>query len=167
MSRVDKIALISTGLALLSFLLFCYATSFFYSNGSPAWFLVILVTLFVSTLIGLIYAVASARTVKHFVVTKIGIQTTATVIHSQRCDDNEDVCVCGTYIYHDRLNWEHKAKFRYCWHWPSNEDWDKVMQSCGLGAENPVYYLPWLPFIHDIQWTVDNDNIDERPIPSR
>jgi len=41
------------------------------------------------------------------------------------------------------------------------------MQSWGLGAENPVYYLPWLPFIHDIQWTVDNDNIDERPIPSR
>ena len=97
----------------------------------------------------------------HFIVTKLGIPTTARVITSQRCGDPEDVCVCGVYSYHDRLNWEHKVKFRYCWHWPSREEWDHVMKSCGPGGENTVYYLPWFPFIREIQWNVDNPNIGE------
>jgi len=100
--------------------------------------------------------------VRHFILTKIGTPTTGTVISSERCDDSEDVCVCGVYRYHDRLNWEHKVKFRYCWHWPSNEEWDKVMQSCGPGAENTVYYLSWFPSIREIQWNVDNREISER-----
>ena len=166
MSRVEKSALISTGLALLSVLLFCYATRFFYSSGLPAWFLPILVPLFVFTLMALIAAAASAHTVKHFVVTRIGIPTTATVIHSERCDDNEDVCVCGTYTYHDRLNWSHKAKFRYCSHWPSNEDWAKVRQSCDVGVENTLYYLPWFPFIQEIQWNFNSEKSDENSIRS-
>ena len=40
--------------------------------------------------------------VKHFVVTKLGgIQTIATVVNSEECDDSEDICVCGTYTYTD------------------------------------------------------------------
>jgi hypothetical protein len=99
--------------------------------------------------------------VKHFMVTKIGNQTTGTVIRSQRCDDSEDVCVCGVYSYQDQLKWEHKVKFRCCWHWPSNEEWEIVIQQCGSGAENTVYYLPWLPFIHEIQWNFDKKKTDE------
>lgn len=98
--------------------------------------------------------------VKHFALTKFGLQTTGRIIHSERCDDSEDVCVCGIFRYHDHLKWEHKVKFRFCWHWPSNEEWDKVMQSYGLDAENPVYYLPWFPFIHEIQFNIDNNNVE-------
>ena len=99
--------------------------------------------------------------VSHFLVTRFGTQTMGTVISSQRCDDNEDVCVCGVYSYHDSWKWEHKVKFRYCWHWPTNAEWDKVMQSCGVGAENIVYYLPWFPLIREIQWNADNSNRSE------
>jgi hypothetical protein len=100
--------------------------------------------------------------VRHFIVTKIGIQTTGTVITSLRCDDHEDVCVCGVYKYYDRFHWEHKVKFRYCQHWPSHAEWDKVMQSCGPGAENTVSYLWWFPLIREIWWNVDNPNFSER-----
>lgn len=99
--------------------------------------------------------------VRHFLVMKFGAQTRGTVIASQRCDDSEDICVCGVYRFNDRLQWEHKVKFRFCWHWPSNAEWDKVMQSCGAGAENPVYYVPWLPIIQEIQWNFENQNVDE------
>jgi hypothetical protein len=99
--------------------------------------------------------------VSHFLVTRFGTQTIGTVISSQRCDDREDVCVCGVYRYQDRWKWEHQVKFRYGWHWPGNEEWEKVMQSCGLGAENIVYYLPWFPLIREIQWNVDNPDRSE------
>ena len=101
--------------------------------------------------------------VRHFLVMKIGTQTTATVITSKRCDDSEDVCVCGAYIFQDQLNWEHKVKFRFCWHWPNNEEWGEVMQSCSVGAKNQVYYLPWLPIVREIQWNFENQNADDRP----
>ena len=81
---------------------------------------------------------------------------------SQRCDDNEDVCVCGVYRYYDHLHWEHKVKFRYCQHWPRHAEWDKVMQSCGPGAENTVSYVPWFPWIREIWWNVDNPDFSER-----
>ena len=89
-----------------------------------------------------------------------------TVISSKRCDDSEDVCVCGVYTYQDQLKWEHKVKFLFCSHWPSNEEWNKVMQSCGPGAKNQVYYLSWLPFIHEIHWNFENQNMYERSIAS-
>jgi len=76
--------------------------------------------------------------VSHFLVIRFGTQTIGTVISSQRCDDREDVCVCGVYRHQDRWKWEYQVKFRYCWHWSGNEEWDKVMQSCGVGDENIV-----------------------------
>ena len=103
---------------------------------------------------------------RHFILKKIGTQTTATVISSERCDDREDVCVCGVYSYRDRLHREHRVKFRYCWHWPGTEEWDQVMQSCGPGAENSVYYLSWFPLLREIQWNVDNLEIDKRVLKS-
>jgi hypothetical protein len=89
---------------------------------------------------------------KHFLVTKLGgIQTTATVISSEECDDSEDVCICGVYTYTDWRNREHSAKFRRCYHYPSKELWDEVLQLYGLGVQRQVYYLRWFPSIHEIQ----------------
>ena len=90
---------------------------------------------------------------KHFVVTKLGgMQTTATVISSERCDDREDVCVCGMYRYTDWRNHEHRVKFRHCYaHIRSKESWDEVMKLYGLGAQNTIYCARWFPSIHEIQ----------------
>jgi hypothetical protein len=163
-----KLSLILATTYIGALLSYC-AIRFFASHGSPEWFNVILIPLVVLTILAaiigvplsFIYAYVFIFSARRFVVTKIGIETTSTVLDSQPCYDSEDVCICGVYVYRDRLKREHKVKFRYCIHWPSKEVWNMVMQSCSTGAENPVYYLSWLPFVHEIQWKVDNEKTDE------
>ena len=88
--------------------------------------------------------------VNHLVVTTLGVKTTGTVIISQPCDD-EDVCLRGFYSYRDWLSWEHKFKFHISVHQP-DEHWIKILQNYKLGAQNTVYYLPFMPFIHEMQF---------------
>jgi len=155
-----KTALIALALAVFVDLLCYCAMILLVGIGSPSWALFILIPLFavaglvsiIALILSLLLAYGFLLWINHVVVTSVGIKTTATVISSQRCEhlDDDNACLCGFYSYRDWLRWEHKSKFRICVSWPSKERWATVMQTYGLGAQNPVYYLPWLPFIHEM-----------------
>jgi hypothetical protein len=91
---------------------------------------------------------------KKMILEKFGIQTTATIIESNRCDNNEDACICGFYQYLDSTGRKHRAKFNICIHWPSNEQWELVQRGYSNGATNKVKYLRWFPFIHKIDFPI-------------
>jgi hypothetical protein len=160
-----KVLLVSLGVAIVGIFLSYWALNVRDNgSGSPLLFgflAILIVPLVLITAIASIVALLHiilfvflffTFPVKHFIVTKLGgMQTTGTVISSERCDDSEDVCVCGVYSYTDWRNLEHRVKFRHCYAHISKERWDEVMQIYGLGAQNPIYYFRWFPSIHEIQ----------------
>ena len=91
---------------------------------------------------------------KKLILKRFGTQTSATVIESDRCDNSEDICMCGYYQYRDSHGQEHKAKFKICFHWPSHEQWEMVQKGYSKGAINNVKYLRWLPFVHEINFPI-------------
>ena len=139
------------------------AGKYFISSGYPAWFLVVLVPL---TLIGVALSVIALvlglvlieievlGPFKHVVVTRYGIKTTGTVVSSFDCSDPEDSCMCGSYKFSDLRGQDYEFKFKICIHWPSNEQWKLIKQGYSEGAQNPVYYLRFLPFVHEIQFPI-------------
>ena len=84
-------------------------------------------------------------------VTSFGIETTAIVVHSQRCDEHGDAYLQGHYVYRDLYGREHSFAFKICSDWPGDEQWRKVMQLYTQGAKNRVRYLRWVPALHEIQ----------------
>jgi hypothetical protein len=151
---------------LLSYFAIKISNNAYHSWLSFVIFLLLLITsLFSMTALvgGIIITSRFVLWVLHLILTTFGVKTIGIVISSQRCDDNEDVCQCGVYVYRDWLGWEHKFKFKKCAHWPSKEQWNEIMKDYIVGAQSPVYYLAWLPFAHEIQfkskWIINFNSI--------
>lgn len=89
--------------------------------------------------------------VGRLLVVRFGIETTAVVISSQRCDDKHDAYLQGHYVYQDREGREHTFAFTISVHWSGDEQWRRVTQRYAQGAQNRVRYLPWLPAFHEIE----------------
>lgn len=106
------------------------------------------------TVIIIVFGSIVLRQIREFLLNHSGIQTTASIFESQRCDDNEDACVCGRYHYFDVRGKEYRFKCKICIHWPSNEQWELVKKGYFEGAVSIVYYLPWFPYIHKINFPI-------------
>jgi len=106
------------------------------------------------TVVIIIFGLAIWKRIKDTLLKYYGVQTIATILESQRCDDNEDACICGYYHYFDRRGGEYRFKCKICIHWPNNEQWDLVKKGYYKDAINIVYYLPWIPYIHKIHFPI-------------
>ena len=106
------------------------------------------------TVVIIILGLAVLRWVKEYLLKHFGVQATATIFESHRCDDNEDACICGYYHYFDKQGREYRFKCKICIHWPSNEQWELVKKGYYQDAVNTVYYLPWFPYTHKIHFPI-------------
>ncbi len=94
------------------------------------------------------------RNLKHDLVTQLGSKTIGKIISANEgvADYSDgDPCIDGAYAFRDSHGREHRFEFSRAIHYPNREQWDEFKREYSVGTEYTVYYLPWLPSMHEIE----------------
>lgn len=91
---------------------------------------------------------------KHDLVTQLGSKTIGKIISANEgvADYSDgDPCIDGAYTFRDSHGQEHRFDFSRAIHYPNREQWNEFKREYSVGTEYTVYYLPWLPSMHEIE----------------
>ncbi len=94
------------------------------------------------------------KELKHDLVRQLGSRTIGKIISAKTGSahySDGDPCVYGVYTFRDSHGQEHRFEFSVAIHYPNFEQWHEFQREYSVGTEHTVYYLPWLPSMHEIE----------------